>query len=71
MATIAGAKALGNTPDKAASGQHAQAADAHYLAGLGQLGLNHREQARSEFSLALEAVPDHYAAMNALTEMRP
>ena len=65
----AGAKALGNTPDKAASGQHAQAADAHYLAGLGELGLNRREQARREFSLALEAVPDHYAAMRALAEM--
>ena len=51
--------------------QRAKVADAHYLAGLGQLGLNNRKQAQHEFSLALEASPDHYAAMRALTEMKP
>jgi tetratricopeptide (TPR) repeat protein len=51
--------------------EHIQIADAHYLAGLGQLGLNNRDQARQEFSLALKTSPDHYAAMSALTEMRP
>jgi Tfp pilus assembly protein PilF len=51
--------------------QRAKVADAHYLAGLGQLGLKNLDQARQEFSRALEASPDHYAAMRALTEMRP
>ena len=51
--------------------QRAQVADAHYLIGLGQLGLNHQDQARQEFSLALEASPDHYAAMRALNDRTP
>jgi tetratricopeptide (TPR) repeat protein len=74
----AGAKALANAPNLetpsqpyATLTQRAQAADAHYLAGLGQLGLNNRDQARQQFSLALKASPDHYAAMIALTEMGP
>jgi len=73
-----GAKSLGGAPGKellTSSGdplsQRTQIADAYYLAGLGQLGLNHRDQARQEFTLALEAAPDHYAAMRELTEMRP
>ncbi len=74
----AGAKALGTASNpgapmqpNAASTQNAQLADAHFIAGLGQLGLDHRDQARQEFSLALKASPDHYAAMRALTDMRP
>jgi tetratricopeptide (TPR) repeat protein len=74
----AGAKALAKAPNPetpsqpyATAGERAQAADAHYLAGLGQLGLNNRDQAHQEFSLALKASPDHYAAMRALTEMGP
>jgi tetratricopeptide (TPR) repeat protein len=70
----AGAKALDtNAPNQpgATQSQRAQVADAYYLAGLGQLGLNHRDLARQEFSLALETAPDHYAAMSALTELRP
>jgi tetratricopeptide (TPR) repeat protein len=51
--------------------QHRRNADAHYVAGLGQLGLNHQEQARQEFSLALKASPDHYAATRALNAMTP
>ena len=47
----------------------AQIAGAHYLAGLGQLGLNNQDQARQEFSLALKASPDHYAATRALNAM--
>jgi tetratricopeptide (TPR) repeat protein len=54
-----------------ATAQRADTADAHYLAGLGQLGLNHRDQARQEFTLALQASPDHYAAKEALTDSRP
>jgi len=73
-----GARALAKAPDSetpsqpdATSSQSAQAADAHYLAGLGQLGLNNRDQARQEFSLALKASPEHFAAMSALIEMGP
>jgi tetratricopeptide (TPR) repeat protein len=46
--------------------QRIQAADAHYLIGLGQLGLNEKDKARQEFSLALQASPDHWAAKTAL-----
>jgi tetratricopeptide (TPR) repeat protein len=53
------------------SAQHTQIADAHYVVGLGQLGLNNREQAREEFTLALESSPDHYAAERALSGMTP
>ena len=74
----AGGKVPGNVADAKttaqpgmAAGQRTQAADAHYLAGLGQLGLNHRDQARQEFTLALQASPDHYAAKQALTDSRP
>jgi tetratricopeptide (TPR) repeat protein len=73
-----GLTALAKAPDSetpiqpyAAESERAQAADAHYLAGLGQLGLNNRDQARQQFSLALKASPDHYAAVRALTEMGP
>jgi tetratricopeptide (TPR) repeat protein len=65
----AGAKAPSSAPDKESQSERVQNADVHYLAGLGELGLNRRDLARREFSLALEAVPDHYAAMRALAEM--
>jgi tetratricopeptide (TPR) repeat protein len=51
--------------------QRAQIADAHYIAGLGQLGLHNQDQARQEFLLALKASPDHYAATRALNAMTP
>jgi tetratricopeptide (TPR) repeat protein len=70
-----GSKSLGSAPAMKPAGQsvvtpaqRAQVADAHYLVGLGQLGLNHPDQARQEFSLALEASPDHFAAMRALND---
>jgi tetratricopeptide (TPR) repeat protein len=73
-----GAKTLAHAPGvqardqpSAAASDRAQAADAHYLAGLGQLGLNRRDQARQEFSLALKASPDHFAAMQSLTGLEP
>jgi tetratricopeptide (TPR) repeat protein len=67
----AGAKELKGTPASGASTAPAanpktQIADAHYLVGLGQLGLNNRDKAREEFSAALEASPDHFAANSAL-----
>jgi tetratricopeptide (TPR) repeat protein len=73
-----GDKALGSAPATKPAGQYvatpvqrAEVADAHYLVGLGQLGLNHSDQARQEFTLALEASPDHYAAMRALNGRLP
>jgi tetratricopeptide (TPR) repeat protein len=61
------AQAAGN----ASSSQRSQVADAHYLTGLGQLGLNNKEQARQEFSIALIASPDHFAAKMALADVMP
>lgn len=62
-----GGKALGS----ATPAQPMQVADAHYVQGLGELGLNKRDLARQDFSLALKASPDHYAAMRALHDMTP
>jgi tetratricopeptide (TPR) repeat protein len=72
----AGAKASSGAPkldgkSYAAAAQRAQVADAHYLAGLGQLGLNNKDQARQEFAAALRASPDHLAAHGALTGITP
>jgi len=70
-----GIKQLKGSPNSSASigtsasSQRAQIADAHYLDGLGQLGLNDRDKASQEFSLALAASPDHLAAKLALTGM--
>jgi tetratricopeptide (TPR) repeat protein len=71
-----GINALSTAPDMEASSQsyvpaaeRAQVADAHFLVGLGQLGLDKRDEARQEFLLALKASPDHYAAMKALSDM--
>jgi tetratricopeptide (TPR) repeat protein len=51
------------------SDQRAQIADAHYLIGLGQLGLNDKDKARQEFSSALDASPDHFAATMAVADL--
>jgi tetratricopeptide (TPR) repeat protein len=64
----AGSKTLSANPTSA---PRTQLADAHYLVGLGQLGLNNRDQARQEFTLALEASPDHYASAMALHDITP
>jgi tetratricopeptide (TPR) repeat protein len=67
-----GGKALNTVGDSAEEGhrlgasERAKAADAHYLTGLGKLGLGKQDDARQEFSLALRASPDHYAAARAL-----
>jgi tetratricopeptide (TPR) repeat protein len=50
--------------------QRARVADAHYLIGLGELGLNDQDKARQEFASALGASPDHFAATMAVTDMR-
>ncbi len=46
--------------------QRMRAADAHFIAGLGQLGLGNVDKAKAEFTQALEASPDHLAAKVAL-----
>jgi len=51
------------------SGDRARIADAYYLVGLGQLGLNNHDKAKQEFSSALEVSPDHFAARMAFLEM--
>jgi tetratricopeptide (TPR) repeat protein len=51
--------------------ERAKSADAHYIVGLGQLGLNNQDKARREFELALKASPDHLAAKMALSGIKP
>ena len=43
---------------------------AHYLAGLGRLGLGEKEKASSEFELALKSSPDHLGAATELKRLR-
>lgn len=71
-----GSKMLAAAPEMpiqsaASQTQRTLFADAYYLVGLGDLGLNHRDQARQEFALALKASPDHYSAARALREVTP
>ena len=71
-----GSKMLTATPETSIQSgelqtQRTQFADAHYLVGLGDLGLNRRDHARQEFALAVKANPDHYAATRALKDMTP
>jgi tetratricopeptide (TPR) repeat protein len=49
--------------------QRARIAQAHYVAGLGHVGLNDRPQARAEFSKALESGPDHLGAKTELGKL--
>jgi Tfp pilus assembly protein PilF len=44
-------------------------ATAHYVAGLGCLGLNDKERARKEMTQALQACPDHLAARNTMASL--
>jgi tetratricopeptide (TPR) repeat protein len=73
----AGTQALASAPATGALDKTTDAAlrmriaDAHYLAGLGHLGLHHPDQARAQFDLALKASPDHLAARTALADMLP
>jgi tetratricopeptide (TPR) repeat protein len=49
--------------------QRSRLANAHYMAGLGYLGLNEKDKARQEFSKALEASPDHLGAKTMLNQI--
>jgi len=69
-----GTQALTSAPEiqaTATSAQRVTVADAHYIVGLGQLGLSDKEKARQEFALALQASPDHLAAKTAITGIAP
>ncbi len=44
-------------------------AQAHYLAGLGALGLGRRDEAQREFAECLKISPDHLGAKNQLVEI--
>jgi len=71
-----GSKMLAAAPEMpiqsaASQTQRTPFADAHYLVGLGDLGLSHRDQAPQEFVLALRASPDHYSAARALRDWTP
>jgi hypothetical protein len=44
----------------------ARQALAHYVAGLGHLGLGEQDKADEEFKLALQSSPDHLGAKTAL-----
>jgi tetratricopeptide (TPR) repeat protein len=50
--------------------QRSRLATARYAAGLGHLGLGETDEARQQFTRALEASPDHLGAKSALAEMR-
>jgi tetratricopeptide (TPR) repeat protein len=62
---------LDTLPPDASSSQRSQVADAHYVTGLGYLGLKNNDQARKEFVTALKISPDHLAAKMALNEVTP
>ncbi len=49
--------------------QRAQLARAHYIAGLGYLGLIDKEQARQELTEAIKVSPDHLGARTVLAEL--
>ena len=53
-----------------AQSPRARVANAHYLTGLGYLGLHDREQAKSELSQAVETSPDLVGARVALAAMQ-
>jgi len=49
--------------------QRSRLAYAHYMAGLGYLGLNEKDKARQEFNQALEASPDNLGAKTMLNQI--
>jgi tetratricopeptide (TPR) repeat protein len=69
-----GTRALTGAPEiqaSAPSTQRVTVADAHYIIGLGQLGLSDKQKANQEFALALKASPDHLAAKATLAGIAP
>jgi hypothetical protein len=72
MRGLGGEQAVeGKSRTNSSFSNHPQAADDHYLVGLGQLGLNNKDKAKLEFSSALLLCPDHFAAKMSLEEMKP
>ena len=62
-----------DTPSAGPSGrqqsQRSRMAGAHYLAGLGYLGLGDKDKAKEELTLALQSSPDHLGAKTALGQV--
>jgi tetratricopeptide (TPR) repeat protein len=56
-------------PASARQSPRTRVATAHYIAGLGHAGLGEKDQARTEFSAALAASPDHLGAKLALGQL--
>ena len=50
--------------------QRSRVASAHYIVGLGRLGLGETEKAKDEFNQALKARPDHLGAKMALEGLK-
>jgi hypothetical protein len=50
--------------------QRSRLAGAHYLKGLGHLGLAETDKARQEFEAAVRYMPDHLGARTQLAELR-
>ena len=59
------AKILGETPPP----EHLRLADAHYVSGLGKLGLGAKADAVQQLEAALRAAPDHVSAKLMLAEV--
>jgi tetratricopeptide (TPR) repeat protein len=57
-------------PSDDGASKRANAALPHYISGLGRLGLGDKIQAAREFTLALQACPDHLGSKIALAEMQ-
>jgi tetratricopeptide (TPR) repeat protein len=61
-----GTQAAANATDPS---QKSPLADAHFIAGLGYVGLNQKDQARASFAQALIAKPDHLSAKLAASNL--
>jgi tetratricopeptide (TPR) repeat protein len=59
-----------STPIGERQSSSARTALAHYTAGLGHLGLGEMENAKQEFTLALQTSPDHLGSKTALAQLQ-
>src|ERR1035437_283608 len=59
-----------STPIGERQSSSARTALAHYTAGLGHLGLGEMANAKQEFTLALQASPDHLGSKTALAQLQ-
>ncbi len=66
----AGSEGALSSPGRRQQSPRARLASAHYLAGLGYLGLGENAKAKQELTRALEISPDHLGARTALAESK-